>query len=89
MALSGIDDGGVGDGAGAGGEVALIVIVAFEPWFTAPPVQTVTGLGAATAACRRTGWSAGAETMSRPAGTVSTTLTPVALAVPMLLTVRV
>ena len=67
------------------GDVALIVMLALEPWFTAPPVQV-------------TVWPATPQTkrlvplalmLVRPAGTVSTTLTPVAFAVPELLTVRV
>src|SRR5262245_4730487 len=69
----------------ARGDVALMVMVAFDPWFTAPPVHV-------------TVWPATPQTKRlvpvapmavRPAGTVSTTLMSVAGAVPMLLTVSV
>lgn len=68
------------------GAVALMVIVAFAPWLTAPPSQVmVTGLPADAQTNRLVPL---ADTKPTPAGRVSTTRTFVALAVPVLLTVR-
>src|SRR4051794_12251587 len=67
------------------GAVPVIVIVAFWPWLTAPPVQ-VTVLASHEHAKRL---EPVAPVIETPAGTVSTTLTPVAFAAPVLLTVSV
>ena len=70
---------------GAGGAVPVIVIVAFWPWFTAPPSHVT--VEPATPQTNRLEPVAPMPVM--PAGTVSTTRTLVAFAVPMLLTVSV
>src|SRR5262245_6649033 len=74
---------------GAAGAVTLIVIVAFWPALTAPPVQTtVTGPGVGTAGEHVNRLVGVAETKATFGGRVSTTLIPVAWTVPRLLTVR-
>ena len=66
----------------------LIVIVPFCPWLTAPPVQvTVICVVPAFEHVKRL--VVFSVTPVMPVGSVSTTLMPVAFAVPMLLTVSV
>src|SRR5258706_13050349 len=59
------------------GEVALMVMVALEPWFTAPPVQVT--VGPATAQTKRL--VPLALMLVRPAGTGATTTAPGLVAV--------
>ena len=70
---------------GAAGEVALMVMVALLPWLTRPPVQVT--VWPTTPQVKRL--VPLAVMPVRPAGTVSTTVTPEVGRVPMLFTVRV